>query len=284
MITGARGWIGGHVVRRLAGQGLTPMCVGHNDPFEIIAKAAAAADVIVHAGGVYSNSRSEFVSGNIEQAVGVAQGCSQSGATVIFLSSVKVYGWAEMQGQAADEAARTPAADNFSAAKLLVEDLFGRAAQRSVVLRIANVYGRKVPDKYAIGTMLATTRREGRVVLECAGESRRDFVHLDDVVGVIERSVFASLPGSESDSRALTAGRNIFNVASGIPVTLAEVARLFYEELGATVELRGGHEFSSPTFPNRKAIESGLIDSFRNPIDGVRTLLRDWRSNPWDPS
>lgn len=281
-VTGARGWIGGGVVRRLEAWGLVPLCVAHDSGPGAAADAAARADVVVHAGGLYSNARADFVTGNVEQAVALARGLSKGHGSVIFLSSVKVYGWSRAQ-QVADEDTPAPAPDNFSAAKRLAEELFAHAAVRSVLLRISNVYGRGIPAKYAVGTMLESARREGRVVLDCDGSSTRDFVHFDDVVSVIERAVLACLEASAPRSVRLGPGRHVFNVASGQPATLADVAGVFHEQLGAEVQLRGGTPVSSPRFANGKIIESNLAGAFTSPLEGVRALLRDWRSNPWDP-
>jgi nucleoside-diphosphate-sugar epimerase len=300
MLTGAGGWIGRAVLARLAEDGMNVVCVSHRaDPAEI-SREADAADVVVHAGGVYSNDRVDFVSGNVEQAVAVARGCSKVKNTVVFLSSVKVYGWATSEapvgadgdgdgdgdggdggGDGNTRTTTLPARglDRFSAAKRLVEDLFAAAAHRSVVLRLSNVYGSGVPAKYLIGTMLATARREGRVRLDCDGTSRRDFVRLTDVVNVIRRVVTAHRCDA---AQPLPPGPHVFNLSSDKLVSLGEIAAVFADVLGTTVEIGSGPARSSPRVPNGKLIRARYGATFVDPLDGIRALLQQWRTDPWD--
>jgi UDP-glucose 4-epimerase len=278
LLTGSRGWIGGLLLDRLCLRGIEVVCLHHDAPAAAVSAAAERAGVIVHAGGVYTSDRARVVPGNIAQAAALADGCSRARNTVVFLSSVKVYGWASRPGEACDEGAPTDGADAFSRSKRLVESLFTLASHRSFSLRISNAYGRGIPRKYAIGTMIDSTRRDGRITLDCTGASLRDFVHAGDVVDVVERIVAASLSGQDGGAP----GHCTFNLSSGRLVSLMDVARVFRRALGAGIETRDGRVVNSPGFPNRRAIEAGFASSFREPLEGVAALLKEWKDNPWE--
>jgi nucleoside-diphosphate-sugar epimerase len=282
-VTGAGGWIGSEVVRRLIDRGLDVVCLHRVTSGDEVAAAAASAAVVIHAGAAYSNDRSDFIDGALGQTVAVARGCSKVRNTVIFLSSVKVYGWANgggggggEDGGPRDEGAPVRISDNFAAAKRLGEQILERAAHRSLVLRISNVYGRGVPDKYAFGAMIEAARHARPLTLNCTGESRRDFVHFDDVVAAVEAAAVAAL-GEPVDGP----GQEIYNVASGRLVSLMDVARLFGQVLGCGIVARGGDPVSSPAFANRKVIEAGFIERFTDPLVGIRSVIEEWRDRPW---
>lgn len=281
LVTGAGGWIGSSVVRRLRDGGRDVECAGRDTPASLVADLSASAAVVVHAGSAYSNARQDFVDGGLSQVLAVARGAARAENAVVFLSSAKVYGWAtesdeRSSNRLCDEASVYSGSDNFSAAKHVAEQIITHAASRSVLLRISNVYGVGIPAKYAIGTMLKSARDSGRVTLKCDGSSRRDFVHLDDVVHVIVAATVDLI------DRIGQPGSRTFNVASGDLQSLSSIARLFGEALGTEVATLGGRPEFSPALDNRRVMEAGWITEFRHPMDGVRSLLEQWKSQPWE--
>lgn len=276
-LTGSRGWIGGLLLGRLQGHGLSVSCLNHASPAAEVAEAARVAKVVVHAGGAYTNKREQIIEGNVEQTLAVAKGCSKSENTVLYLSSVKMYGWDVHGGLTrAEDDLVTTAADPYTKAKLLSEQLLSDTARRAMILRVANVYGVRMPAKYIIGGMLRSFAEAGKVTVACTGASLRDFVDIGDVVTVIENMVLSELksPGP--------AGRHVYNLASGQPISFGRVAGLFKEELGAAVEVKGGNVLSSPRFGNEKSIHAGYIRAFREPAEGLRDLLGAYRREPWE--
>lgn len=274
LCTGTRGWIGGMILEALSDTGEVHT-VSCSDEMSVVTEAAQWADMVIHCGGEYTNDRGRFVEGNIEQAVALAKGCAKTNNTVIFLSSVKIYGWAWSDGYVCTERDVGAANDQFGRAKLIAENIFADAATRSVMLRISNVYGEGVPAKYAIGTMLKSTKEDGEVVLNCNGESARDFVSVHDVVGVVV-GVLESIRGATARSS------EVINVSSGELVTLNDVAGMFETVLGTKTIRKNGRVLSSPGYANGKAAAMlGLKGGrrFDGPRKGIVSLLNQWAAN-----
>lgn len=279
LVTGAGGWIGRAVVARLRDNGMNVRCA-HRTTAEVdLANEAAASDVVIHAGSGYSNARRDVVEGGLAHVIAVARGCARTENAVVFLSSAKVYGWApdsSEHGRDCNEDSMCRGADHFAVGKLVAEEVLSSAAQRCIVLRISNVYGRDTPAKYAFGTMLLSAMTRGRIKLDCTGESRRDLVHFDDVVTIIEAATSAAL-------RDETPGRRTYNVASGRLTSLIEVANTVAEATDAVVETVGNVPISSPSLMNCRVRQAGFIDRFIDPTDGVRELMMGWKERPWQP-
>lgn len=149
--------------------------------------------------------------------------------TFLYLSSTRIYGGLEENSTAHEEVALpvTPSADSlYNLSKLLGEALCLSDARSGVrVARIANVYGPAMSDKNFLGSVIAEARREGTVTILEDPSSSKDYIHVDDVVGLL---LSISLRGCH----------RIYNVASGTATTHAEIARLVREEFGATVDFR----------------------------------------------
>lgn len=278
LCTGASGWIGGRVVKALSEVHSDDVqIVDHRSEMFVVTEAAQWADIVIHCGGEYTNDRSRFVEGNIEQAIALAKGCSKTSNAVIFLSSVKIYGWAWSDGYVCTERDCGAANDRFGRSKLIAESVFADAATASTFLRISNVYGDGVPEKYAIGTMLKTTKTAGEVVLSCNGESARDFVHIDDVVRVVVGAV-----GKVRHSLATDEYSDIVNVSSGELITLNNVADIFKLELGTETVRKNGRVLSSPGYSNGKALEllrAGGGGQFIDSRSGIKSLLNKWAAD-----
>ena len=156
LLTGANGWIASALKVQLCN--LAAIDETHtNTPTKEIIKKAMEATVVIHASGVYSDSRPDSILGNIPQAAAIARGCCQCRNTVVFLSSTKVYGWgwAESHNVSEKESGRNVCA--FGRMKKLLEGIFNLAAMRSVILRISNVYGNGIPECYTVGAMLQSS-------------------------------------------------------------------------------------------------------------------------------
>jgi UDP-glucose 4-epimerase len=280
LVTGAGGWIGRAVVARLRKQGMDVVCNHRSSTAGEVADAAAMADVVVHAGSGYSNARRDVVDGGLGQAIAVARGCARTDNVVIFLSSTKVYGWETLAGRIdpplTESAIRLPA-DNFSRAKVIAEDVLSTAAHRCTILRISNVYGRHIPAKYAIGTMLASALRDGKVVLDCDGTSRRDFISHDDVIDVINGAVHEAVADHSP-------GTMTYNVASGRSLTLADAAAIVADATGTTVETRGRSPISSPSIDHQAVLAKGWVTRFTDPEKGLLNLMNQWKEERWQPT
>ena len=275
LITGARGWIGGRVAAVLRSKGVKVDTFSHPEPLELLTEKAAQADVVVHAGGVYSSNRELFIEQNIEQGVAISKGVTKTRNTVIFCSSVKVYGWAWSDAYVCDEKDGGHALDGFGVGKRLIEQLLSITAARSISFRISNVYGPGSPTRYAIGKMVHDARTSSSITLTCTGMSLRDFVHIDDVVEVLVASTMASLA-----SKPEKAAHSIFNLASGSLFPLMGAAEVIQRYTpNAELRLENGRVLNSPSFSNQLLLDAGLIDKFVQPSEGLESYMKEVSSD-----
>ncbi len=167
-------------------------------------------DVIFHQASITDTTvvdQRKMMHNNVEgfrQILGLAQRCR---SRVIWASSASIYG----RGQAPMvETQATEPLNVYAYSKLAMERLAERwrprLAEPIIGLRYFNVYGPGEDHKGKFASMvhqLAVQMRQGkRPRIFTAGQQRRDFVHVDDVV--------------QANIHAMTAGESgIFNVGSG---------------------------------------------------------------------
>jgi dTDP-L-rhamnose 4-epimerase len=165
----------------------------------------------------------------------------------------------------------------YAATKVHQEHLFaafGRERGLPVTaLRYHNVYGPRAPEDtpYAgVASLFVAALRRGEapVVLEDGGQ-RRDFVHVRDVARANVLALHAQ-PAFDSPC----------NVASGSPVTVLELARLLWEELGrpsgpprVTGRFRLGDVRHLVASPRRAVGALGFVAAVPLAV-GVRDLAR----------
>jgi nucleoside-diphosphate-sugar epimerase len=269
LVTGARGWIGGGVVDVLRRAGRSVDTVTFDEGMSVLSEKSVDARVVVHCGGLYSAERKQFIEQNIEQSVAIAKGASKTSNTVIFCSSVKVYGWAWSDDYVCDESDEGHALDDFGRGKRMIESLFSMTAMRSLSFRISNVHGPGSPIRYAVGKMMHDARTKGEIVLTCNGTSARDFVFIDDVVSVLVAAAEQALssPPPESASHA------VFNLASGTKVSLLEVARVVAKHIQSKITLMNGRVLNSPAIANQRVIDAGYIERFLHPLTSLESYL-----------
>jgi dTDP-L-rhamnose 4-epimerase len=152
----------------------------------------------------------------------------------------------------------------YAATKLAQEHLSGAWARHCggsvVALRYHNVYGPGMPRDTPYSGVAAIFRsaleagRAPRVFED--GAQRRDFIHVSDVA----RANVAALAATGRDARA---GLRAYNVASGRPATVGEVATALARALGGpepvvTGEFRLGDVRHVVASPARAAAELGF--------------------------
>ncbi|TQL67837.1 dTDP-L-rhamnose 4-epimerase [Nocardioides albertanoniae] len=130
--------------------------------------------------------------------------------------------WAEV-----DEAARLDPRSSYAASKVAQEHYASAWARQAdataIALRYHNVYGPHMPADTPYSGVAAIFRSslergEAPQVFEDGGQ-QRDFVHVDDVAR-------ANLAALEATAERPRGGLGAYNVASGRPVTIGEVASL----------------------------------------------------------
>ena len=259
LVTGAAGFIGSHVCRRLVADGHE--VVGFDDLSdgtlenlrdvpqvrlveadlrheETVGKAAIGCDVILHKAAMKSVPRSvrlpeATTDVNVRGTLNVLLAAREEGASVVFASSSSVYGDQETFPVREDmePRPRSPYAATKLAGEALCRSWWHSYSVPAVSFRYFNVYGpgQDPASEYAavIPRFTVACLRGEPPVIYGDGEQARDFTYIDDVVE-------ANLLAARAPERA--AGR-VLNVAGGRkPTSVNRLLEMIAAEIGVEPE------------------------------------------------
>lgn len=219
-VLGATGFVGSHLLRYLQQTGQACAAPGrHEDP-------ARLGDLghVVYCIGLTADFRQRPLE-TVEAHVCVLRRllASATFTSLTYLSSTRVYAnSADTRESASLQVNPNDPGDLYNLSKLTGESLClhgGRARTR--VVRLSNVVGpREDPDTF-IDQLLAEGARAGVVRLRTSPASRKDYIHIDDVVALLAR--IASSPQE-----------GILNLASGQGISNADILDILSREKGYT--------------------------------------------------
>ncbi len=270
LVTGASGFVGGAIARRLAADASTAVvAAGRAQPAGRLGPNVVAAaldvtsgadfecaagtgpfDAVIHCAGLahqFAGSDPErFEEVNVRGTANAARFAARSGAGFVHISSVSVYG--DHGPAEVDEAAECRPTDAYGMSKLAAEravrDEFGAGA---FMLRLATVVGPGDPGNVA---RLITKIMKRRFVQIGRARNLKTFVAVDDVADIVRELVFSDGPPG-----------GIYNVAAR-PVTVARVMDAIREALG-----RDPGRVSLPALPftaaaavNRRTLRLGAVE------------------------
>jgi nucleoside-diphosphate-sugar epimerase len=235
LVTGATGFVAGHLIPRLAADGHHVIGLGHEadripDEAEslvvdlaqpLVRGSLPAADAIVHlaqANVPFPDGAQELFAVNAVSTLGMLEHARAIGATrFVFTSSASVYGFGDRPFAEDDEPAAT---DFYSVTKRTAERLVEAYNEHigTTVLRLVAPYG---PGQRArLIPALAQRVREGRpVTLNDGGRPRMNPIFVDDVVELIVRAL-----GSD--------GHQLVNVAGDELASIRDLATLIGSAVG----------------------------------------------------
>jgi UDP-glucose 4-epimerase len=259
LVTGAGGFIGRAVMASLAARGVPVRGIERpdysaaqdltladlTDPAAVRdAVAGAARDLgapltVFHLAGqanagVCQNDPANAFAANVTATAALLEACRLTGLSrIVFPSTALVY--APSPGPL-DERAPLAPRSLYGATKCAAEWLLrGSAADFGFsvdIARLGNVYGAGGPADSVVATLLRQLTRDGGARLKTLAPVR-DFVHRDDAAEALVRLAEA---GNEPGCR-------VFNVSSGVPTSIAELAEAARRAVGrgpAAVETEPG--------------------------------------------
>jgi nucleoside-diphosphate-sugar epimerase len=203
-VIGGSGFIGSALVQRLEEEGHDCRVPARGENLH-----GAALGHLVYCAGLTGDWRERpyaAVEAHVTVLASVARTCSFD--SLLYLSSTRVYD--RHPGPLAredDELVSTPR-DLFALSKAMGEAVALASGGR--VARLSNVHGPRMEPHAFLADVLSGATGAGRVALESTLDSSRDFVSVADAVGLLVR---IALGGAEQ----------IYNVASGTPVTNGEL-------------------------------------------------------------
>lgn len=222
VVTGASGFVGGALMRRLRARGMAAIGVARTPgPAVTTVRRYAdtpAGDVLVHLAESGDRARVAAAGPTAEaQAAEALQALMQRGfRRVVYVSSAVVYGDRCAHPRRPDEPVEP--VDAYTRIKLAGERMVAAHAPSAVVARLANVYGPGMSGANVLSAVLAQIPGTGALTVRNEGPVR-DFVWLDDVAAALEAMATQQDTGT-------------FNVGSGRGTAVRELARLALEAAG----------------------------------------------------
>jgi nucleoside-diphosphate-sugar epimerase len=239
LVTGASGFIGGHIARRLAAEGRpvralvratsdtsglsgVPLAVGDLGDAASLARAAAGCASVVHCAELVSDwaTVAEIAGVNVAGTARLLEACRAAGvARLVHVSTTDVYG--HPGGRAVDECWPPGRFANWYAqTKRQAEALVRAAGLDSVIIRPATVYG---PGSVDVVGQIADAVRGGHMVLVDHGRANAGLAYVDNVADLVVLAL--DQPGAVGET---------FNATDGLDVTWRRFVADLAAGLGGT--------------------------------------------------
>jgi nucleoside-diphosphate-sugar epimerase len=191
-VTGARGFIGSHLVDHLAARGdlVISAVVRATTDVRALTETFQGADTVVNLAGVVSSARDDdYVHGNVDTTRVVAAAAAAAGAQLIHVSSLAAAGPAPAASPRGEEDAAAPIT-TYGRTKLEGEHVIAATSGlRWTILRPGVVYG---PRDHALQPLFRFATL-GFLPLVGARDTAYTFVYIEDMVRAIVAAIDASL-------------------------------------------------------------------------------------------
>ncbi len=188
-------------------------------------------DGIFHQAGLTSvqesfQNESEYYSTNVQGTENIFRMSRELDIKTVFASSAAVYG---AQGEMPiSEDAETHPLSPYGKQKLECERWLSDPNNRLVGLRYFNVYGKNQSSNHpsVIRIFSDNIHKKEELIINGDGSQIRDFVHVLDVV----RANYAAMTS--------TIDRGLFNIGSGVPISITQLAHLMIKISGRDLDVR----------------------------------------------
>ena len=262
LVTGGAGFIGSHIAEYLVQRGddvtvLDNLITGGKENLKkisdkinfvngdirdhkLLEKLVSDTTGVFHEAALASVQQSfsmkdEYIDVNVAGTENIFKLAKEYGFKIVYASSSSVYGNPKKIPVKEDDE-RKPI-NPYAKTKLDGEDLakkYSEIGVKVIGLRYFNVFGKRQSKEYAgvIKLFLQRIQQKKSPKINGDGLQTRDFVHIDDVVK-------ANVMAMDSD-----VNHRFFNVGSGLPTSVLDLANLIIEVSGLSLEPIHGPELS----------------------------------------
>lgn len=223
-ILGASGFIGSHLAKRLQQYKLKFQAVKRNAPVP-----AGNLGNVIYCIGVTADFRSkpfETVDAHVCTLLDFVS--RHEFDSLLYLSSTRLYAGGDSTAEDEELRVRPQSAnDLYNLSKLMGESIALNCGRTGRVARIANVYGPDFKSDNFLPSILRQAASGGKIVFETAPDSEKDYVWVHEVV---ENLIWIAAQGKQQ----------IYNVASGMNVSNAQLAVRLQQLTGCEIEFASG--------------------------------------------
>lgn len=239
LITGGKGFIGSYLVEDLSKDNNVKVFDIQDGKdikdFEILKRELKNVDVVFHLAGLISVEESmrkplDYIENNIVGSYNLLKAASETGVKkIVFASSASVYG-DYPENPKKEDTLMIPKSP-YAFAKITVErlmDKFNGNELKTISLRFFNIYGprQKLNSSYAavIPIFISKALNNEDLTIDGDGNQTRDFIYIEDIVSAC---ILAAEKGS-----------GVFNIGSGKPISINDIAKMIIELTGSKSKIR----------------------------------------------
>jgi UDP-glucose 4-epimerase len=257
IVTGSAGYLGSRCVSYFEAQGheLLPIDIKTQDGAASVDLSAESKamdlftrfrpDLVLHLAAIAAIPACEddpvgCWRNNVETTFSVAKAAQNVGAQLVFFSSAAVYGTPDRLPTPTTDPTRPT--NLYGISKATGELVVRAYCERSIVLRLFNIYGGRCERSYVLPDLIRKLQTSSpKVQLSGTGEESRDFLHISDLMRLMDRA---------------TAGPDgaIYNAGTGTTTTIRSAASHLARLMG-----RGDAQFEF-TGPRKKDFRINWAD------------------------
>lgn len=235
LITGIDGFIGNHLSKALVKRGHKVKGSGSVLNKGQIEKEIKGVDCVIHLAGKTTHgdlvvNKLESLETNVDGTKNVLDAFIRSEAKkFIYPSSGKVYG--KVENLPIRESHPTNPLNVLGKTKLIAEkliDFYSNNDKEFVILRIFNVYGEGQKENFLIPTILKQLKTGKKEIVLGDIESKRDYIHIDDVVSAI----ISAIEGKNKK------GIFIYNISTGVGCSAKDIVYLIGRIIGSSIKIK----------------------------------------------